>query len=98
MVEYMITCDLPEVLTEEFMDLIPEQREEVNNLFQAGIFTGYTLALDRSKLWITLLGKDEEQVMEVLARLPLMPYFRVEIYPLAFHNAARVVLPALSLN
>lgn len=98
MVEYMVTCDLPEELTEEFMNMIPEQREEVNKLFQSGVFTSYTLALDRSKLWITLFGKDEESVMEALARLPLMPYFRVEIYPLAFHNAARVVLPALSLN
>lgn len=94
----MVTCDLPEELTEEFMNLIPEQRQEVNKLFQNGVFTSYTLALDRSKLWITLFQEDEEKVMEILAQLPLMPYFRVEIYPLAFHNAARVVLPALSLN
>jgi len=98
MVEYMVTCDLPEELTEKFLGLVPEQREKVNELFKSGIFTSYTLALDRSKLWITLFSETEEQVMDVLIQLPLIEYFRVEIFPLAFHNAARVVLPALSLN
>ena len=98
MTEFMVTCDLPNTLTEEFMGLIPEHRQMVNKMFQKGVFTSYTLSLDRSKLWIILLGDDEEAVMSQLAKLPLMPYFRVEIYPLAFHNAARVVLPAVSLN
>ena len=98
MSEYMVTCDLPEVITEELMSLIPEQRAVVNKLFQTGVLTGYTLASDRTKLWITMLANDEEQVMETLAKMPVMPFLRVEIYPLAFHNAARVVLPALSLN
>ena len=96
--EYMVTCDLPSTLTQDFMELIPEQREVVNKMFQKGAFTSYTLALDRSKLWITILGNSEEEVMEKLAELPLMPYMQVEIYQLAFHNAARVVLPAVSLN
>lgn len=96
--EYMVTCDLPEVLTNEFLGLIPEQRQMVNQLFETGVLTGYTLALDRSKLWITLIGSDEEDVMDTLANFPLMPYFQVDIHPLAFNNAARIVLPALSLN
>lgn len=98
MSEYMVSCDLPEVISEELMSLIPEQRKVVNKLFQTGVLTGYTLALDRTKLWITLLAHDEEQVMETLAKMPVMPFLRVDIHPLAFHNAARVVLPALSLN
>ena len=98
MSEYMITCDLPETLTEDFMNLIPKHRAMVNDFMKKGIFTTYTLALDRSKLWITLLSDDEEAVMEKLAELPLMPYLRIEIYELAFHQAVRVVLPALSLN
>ena len=96
--EYMVSCDLPEIISEELMSLIPEQRQLVNKLFQTGVLTGYTLSLDRSKLWITMLGDDEDKVMDVLAKMPVMPFLRVEIYPLAFHNAARVVLPALSLN
>lgn len=96
--EYMVACDLPEVISEELMSLIPEQRQLVNKLFQTGVLTGYTLSLDRSKLWITMLGDNEEKVMDTLAKMPVMPFLRVEIYPLAFHNAARVVLPALSLN
>ncbi|MGB0862811.1 MAG: muconolactone Delta-isomerase family protein [Saprospiraceae bacterium] len=96
--EYMVTCDLPSTLTPDFLELIPEQREIVDKMFQKGTLTSYILALDRSKLWITILGTNEEEVMEKLAKLPLMPYMRVEIYELAFHNAARVVLPAVSLN
>ncbi len=94
----MVTCDLPSTLTPDFLELIPEQREIVDKMFQKGTLTSYILALDRSKLWITILGTNEEEVMEKLAKLPLMPYMRVEIYELAFHNAARVVLPAVSLN
>jgi muconolactone delta-isomerase len=96
--EYMVTCDLPETLPQEFMDLIPEQREVVNKMFEKGAFTSYILALDRSKLWITILGNSEEEIMEKLAELPLISYLRIDIYQLAFHNAARVVLPAVSLN
>ena len=96
--EYMVACELPEILTEELMSLIPDQRQMVSKLFQTGVLTGYTLSLDRSKLWITMLGDNENKVMDVLAKMPVMPFLTVEIYPLAFHNAARVVLPALSLN
>ena len=96
--EYMVACELPEILTEELMALIPDQRQMVSKLFQTGVLTGYTLSLDRSQLWITMLGDNENKVMDVLAKMPVMPFLTVEIYPLAFHNAARVVLPALSLN
>jgi hypothetical protein len=96
--EYMVTCDLPDVFSEELMSIIPNQRRVVNKLFQTGVFTGYTLSLDHSKIWITLLSNDEENVLNILEKMPVMPYIKVEIYPLAFHNAARVVLPALSLN
>lgn len=98
MSEYMITCDLPKLITEELVQLVPQQRAVVNQLFKKGALTGYTLALDRSKLWITALSNSEEGVMEILAQMPIMPFMQVEIYPLAFHNAARVILPALSLN
>lgn len=98
MAEYMITCDLPMQQDAEFMSMIPDQQAAVSRLFKGGILTSYTLSLDRLKLWMTMLADSEEQVMVHLAEMPMMPYFKVDIHPLMFHNAARVVLPAVSLN
>lgn len=98
MKEYMVTCDLPESFSPDFIETIPKQRQKINELFKAGKLTSYSLALDRSKLWTVVLGETEEEVMEVLATFPLIDYLRVDIHQLAFNDRARIVLPAMSLN
>ncbi len=96
--EYMICITLPDTFTEEFISLIPEQRTYINNLMHKGIVTGYSLALDRSRLWVTMLRQSEVEVEQTLITFPLYKFFRYEIYELAFCNEPILSLPLVSMN
>jgi muconolactone delta-isomerase len=96
--QYLAVISLPAELSEEFVGLIPAQRKHVNHLIGEGTVTGYSLALDRSKLWITLVAETEQEAAELLAGFPLSKFFRTEIHPLAFHQSSRASLLKVSLN
>lgn len=95
---YLATISLPMELTEEFLALIPAQRKHVNHLIEEGTVTGYSLAFDRSKLWITLVAETEQEASELLADFPLSKFFRTKIHPLLFHQGSRASLLKVSLN
>ncbi len=97
MKQFMVEIKLGRV-TEEFHLLIPEQRKAINRLFEERIILSYALANDFSRLWIVMLGKDEEQVTCVLETFPLIQYMRYNIFPLLFHNMISNGLPSISLN
>lgn len=98
MQQYMVEVALPPYLTSEFMELIPRQRAFINKMFEAGIITGYSLAADRSKLWVTFLTKTKREVEKVMQQFPISKHISFEIHELAFHDSANVVIPAISLN
>lgn len=84
--QYLFDVSLPEEITEEFVALIPRQRAHIDMLMVKGVVTSYSLAFDRSKLWVTLLAASEHEAMETLRTFPMYRFFRAQIYPLAFHN------------
>jgi len=94
---FMIEFDLPQVFTEEFMALIPKQRYVLNELMSRGEVQSYSLALDRSKLWMVAVGENEFEVMELIDQLPLSIYMTPDISELMFHNTASLSLE-FSLN
>jgi len=96
--QYMVEFKLPSVLTEEFISKIPEQREKINALMDAGIVLCYTLNLDRSKLWTVIVAVSENAVMDVLAQFPLIAFMKPEIFELTFHHQSSLVMPSISLN
>jgi len=96
--QYLAAISLPTHLTEEFVALIPAQRKHVNQLIGDGTLTGYSLALDRSKLWVTMVAETAREAEEIVAAFPLWKFFEVEIYPLAFHQSSRAALLKVSLN
>ena len=95
---YMIDILLPDVFNDEFVSLIPAQRAHVNGLLDERQISSYTLSLDRSKLWATVPANSEEEVMDILAEMPLMKYMKVSIYELAFYETATMGMLQLSLN
>lgn len=95
--QYLIDISLPDEITEEFIALIPRQRAHIDVLMVKGIVTSYSLAIDRSKLWVTLMGNSEHDALETLKTFPLYKFFRTAIYPLAFHNMT-LSLTKVSLN
>jgi muconolactone delta-isomerase len=98
MQQFMVTVSLPSELTEEFFSLVPQQPALVNQLFNQGKLTSYSLALDRSRLWATLTTESEEEVVHIVSLLPLRKYMKVEIHHLAFHQNTMHNLARISMN
>jgi len=98
MQQFMVEVILPTYFSLEFIDLIPKQRAFINKHFQEGTITGYSLAMDRSKLWVTFMAKDRMQVDAILLKFPVNAYVDYLVHELAFHDSSTVFVPAISLN
>ena len=95
---YMINIKLPDELSNEFIMLIPQQRAHINELMDKGQILQYSLANDRSHLWVIILAKSERKAMDILATFPLINFMIPEIHELAFHNSISNELPKLIMN
>jgi hypothetical protein len=97
--DYIVIFNLPDLIDENFISLIPSHRLKVNELLEEGKIKSYSLSADRSKLWVVIKAESEMEVDELLSTLPLqhrmMDY---EIVPLMFSQVTYQFLPALSLN
>ena len=98
MAQYMVDITLPAEPNEEFLSLIPRQRAQVQKLLELGTVLGYSLSLDRTRLWIMLSAKHQREAMEILSSFPLFAWFDVSLYPLMFHNTSTVPLLKVSMN
>lgn len=96
--QFMIDVTLPEMLSEEFIALIPKQRAQVNRMFREGRLSSYGLALDRSKIWATILAESEEDVIYLLSTFPLRKFMEVKIHRLAFYENAGASVAHISMN
>lgn len=102
MKSYMVTIELGE-FTEEFMSLIPLQRQQIGILMQSGRLTTYAVSMDRGTLWITMNAENEQEIESLITAMPLHKYLHISsIQDLMFHERAvpqsRVNFPAFSLN
>lgn len=96
--QYLVDIDFPEAPDDEFISLIPSQRTLINTHMHSGIVTSYSLSADRSKLWVTIVAENEQEVGDILGTFPLIGYMVYSIHKLAFHNTAQYSMPPLSLN
>lgn len=95
---FQVHLILPEFFTKRFSSLIPAQRERVNQLMEARVILNYALDMDRANLWITMQGKNQQEIMDVLATFPIIKFVKVEIFELAFFDSAPMGLPELIMN
>ena len=95
---YMVDFKLPNILSDEFMDLVPYQRVAINKLFEEGKIASYALSLENSRVWGVFKANSELQVMDILSDLPLTPFMKIEISLLTFFNDAKTQVPKFSLN
>jgi muconolactone delta-isomerase len=96
--EYMVTIQFLSFFSEEFASLLPGQRALVNELIENGIFTSYSLSLDRRILWITLYAESREDAGKILGTMPLFKFMRYDIVELMFHNSSVHASMRFSLN
>jgi len=96
--EYLIEIRLPEIFSEQFISLIPMQREMVNKLMLQGIIVSYALSLESRKLWLTMIADSEDSVIRHIHSFPVFEFINFAINKLTFHNNAGLALPQISLN
>lgn len=94
----MVDFTLPQILSEDFLKLIPQQRSKVNKLFREGKLANYALSLDHSKMWAVMNADNETEVEELLLELPLTRFMKFEVRMLTFFNSVGAEAPAFSLN
>lgn len=98
MYQFMVEITLPSYLSQDFIDLIPSQRAFIDEMLKRGTITGYSLAADRSKLWVTFIAKSSLEVERVISKFPIFSYIEYKVLELAFHESAAYNVPAISLN
>jgi len=98
MKQFIADIELPDVLTEDFLKLIPEQRQVVDELLTNGKIYFYSLAFDRSRLWVGIRADNETEVWNILYSFPLIEYMNADVFELAFHNTEKIGVFELSLN
>lgn len=96
--QYMIDIELPHPPTEEFIELIPGQRAQVNTLMGEGKIAGYSLSMDRSRLWVIVNAETPEAARAIIASFPIIAFINFRVHELAFHNSVRILRPQFSLN
>ncbi len=99
MSQYMIEIDLPEVLSEEFMSLVPAQIEKINELMTQRVLSSYTLNAERTRLWTTLEADSETDAIAILSSFPIYHWIEYTIHELMFHQeSSAFLIPRFSLN
>lgn len=96
-IQYMVVFKVPHPITQEVIELIPEQRIMVEKLFSANKMLIYTLDAERTTLWAVFLADSESELINLIDRLPISQYMEYEYSELMFYQSLNL-LPSLSLN
>ena len=99
MPKFVVSMRLPNAFDEAFINLIPQHRAFINQLFADKVVEVYAISSDRSRGWVTMNGNDAAAVQAVVEQFPLYPYLRgVEIDELFIFDSASSRFPPISLN
>ena len=95
---FMIEIEFPYFKDEEFMALVPRQREQIGTLLSTGILTSFSLDIERTKAWVVMAAHNEEAVMAVIEQFSLYKFMNVEVRALLAFDRAAFTLPPLVMN
>ncbi|MEO6168160.1 MAG: hypothetical protein ABIO46_12355 [Chitinophagales bacterium] len=95
--KYLITFYLLD-LDERFWQLIPEHRELVNELLLKEVIETYGVNMERTKGWITLNAKDEEEVASIVESFPISNYYTYDVDQLFIFDNALGLMPKMVYN
>lgn len=88
---YMVEFELLDAFTNDFLEKIPKQQQQIDLMMSKGIIKSYSLALNRSKLWLIAGAEDEFGIMKIIDKLSLSEFMIPSIVPLMFHNTNKPV-------
>ncbi|HMX40206.1 MAG TPA: muconolactone Delta-isomerase family protein [Saprospiraceae bacterium] len=96
--QYMVDFTLPQELSDEFVERVPDHRALVHKMLLEGKILSYALSLESGKLWAVFSASSESELMQMVQRLPLTRYMKVRVSELTFFNSAHSFTPAFSMN
>jgi len=97
LMQYMVVFDVPQPISEDILDLVPEQRDSLDELFTSGKLLSYTVAADRSKVWAVMIAESESELLTYIDEMPMTPFMDYDYYELMFYNTVHF-MPSMSLN
>jgi hypothetical protein len=80
----MVEMTVPSIPEEGFFEIIPEHRFRVHELMHKDIILSYTLAQDRSKLWVIVKAGSESELIMHIDSLPLTKFLDYTYQELMF--------------
>jgi type VI protein secretion system component Hcp len=95
---FLVHITLPDVFTQKFYSLIPEQKDHINSLLEKQIVLSYSMDMERKNVWIYIQAYNEQEVMELLSAFPIIREVKVTVHELAFHSTANKAMPDLIMN
>lgn len=96
---FMVELTLPEILSKEYILQIPKQKKLINKLILKGIISSYTVAYDRSRIWIVVKVKSISSCKKVLQMMPIYRFTNCSIYEIAIHKIiSQIHMHHLCLN
>lgn len=96
---FVVSLQLPDSLTEEFMALIPAHRAFINQLISQKVMESYAISADRRRGWVTINGDDAAAVLAIVEQFPLYDFLTgVEIDELFVFDSASFRFPLINLN
>ena len=95
---FMVEIVLPYYKDEEFMALIPRQRDQIGTLLQTGIITSFSLNQERTKIWLVMAAQNEDAALKVIEQLAMFKFMEIELQSLLAFDRAAFSLPPLVMN
>ena len=85
-------------MDDEFMQLVPPHRTYINYLINKGTIDNYAVSMESQTAWITLNGKNKQEVVKLLQKSPLYKYWTINIEELFVYDGQNYRLPQVQLN
>jgi hypothetical protein len=95
---YMVDINLPELLSNEFIKLIPKQRSYVKKMMGEGVISNYSLSYDRRKLWVVINADTPQEAKAIIESFPIYNHITFKINSLLFHETNITSMPHMWLN
>ena len=95
---FMVEVEFPYYKDEEFMALVPRQREQIDTLLSTGVLTSFSLNMERTKAWIAMAAHNEEALMSVVEQFSLYKFMNIDVQSLLAFDRAAFNLPPLVMN
>ena len=80
------------------MQAVQAHRAYINKLINDMVIEHYAVSLESKRSWITMNAESKEDVVQILSRSPLFPFWTLEIDELFVLDGQHYRLPELNLN